>query len=124
MLLAGMTVAALPTGLPEPRTVTVVTEGHALNPVFSSGGRYVAFELNDYANRLDLWVQDLRDEGPPRAVPMPGAGPFGGGSAAVGATWYPDNVMTFEAAPGRGEWRLRMYQPGMETAEFLVSLQE
>ncbi len=113
--------AAVALALPTPQTSSVDSDGHALNPVFSADGRFVAFETNDYGGRLELWLWD-HASGQPRRVPVPGQTAFGKGTMALGAAWHPDGVIAFEA--GSGEYRIRFFQPGFSESEELMSRAE
>ncbi|MFT4623327.1 MAG: Tol biopolymer transport system component [Myxococcota bacterium] len=119
LILFALVAAAL--ALPAPVTSTVAFEGHALNPVFSADGRFVAFETNDYGGRLEVWGW-RHGSGDPEKVPVPGQTAFAKGTMALGPAWHRDGVMAFEA--GSGEYRIRVFQPGFPQSEELMTVAE
>ncbi|MEC7984256.1 MAG: hypothetical protein VX278_03775 [Myxococcota bacterium] len=45
-----------------PQKPFVLPRGHASNPVWSKDGRKIAFEINDYAEKIDLFVAEWSDD--------------------------------------------------------------
>jgi len=109
--------------------VSPPADGHAYNPVFSSDGRTIAFEVNPYQGNVDLYLASLagtEPSGPPIRVELPGtASPFGGrGHVAASPVWHPDGIVIFEASNPGGKYRL-YYRQGLKgsAAELISSRQ-
>lgn len=114
MILAAGLVLALsgPAGAAE---VSVTANGHASNPTWSPDGNWVAFELNDYAGTIDLYVVAVSGasaSGSPRKAQLPGSSSQfgGGGSVASGPVWHPDpsqaGTLVFEGSSSGSDSRL------------------
>lgn len=93
--------------------VSVSAKGHASNPSWSPDGKWVAFEVNDYAGTIDLYVVGVSSampSGSPRKAQIPGgSSQFGsGGSVASGAVWHPKQpgTLIFEGSSAGSASRL------------------
>ncbi len=89
-------------------------QGHAYNPAWSPNGRYLAFEVNNYDDKTDLYVSVLNGAiaEDARKVTLPGGGgPFGGSQVVVNPVWHPTNNIVFEGSNAGGQYRLYFYQP-------------
>ena len=76
-------------------------EGHAYTPAWSADGRYLAFEVNDLAGDVHMYVSevkgDIARDGTKVALPS-GSNPFGGsGQVVANAVWHKDGIAVFEA---------------------------
>ena len=105
--------------------VSVAARGHAMNPVWSADGQWVAFELNPYQGQNDLYVIKIVNGNPvgtPQKVALPGSSSqFGGtGNTASAPTWLPQGQVVFEGTTG-GKGRLFLWKPGGAAAGELLS---
>ena len=109
--------------------VPYAAKGHAYNPVFSTDGRAIAFEVNPHQGSVDLYLAALAGTEPSTGairIALPGTdSPFGGGGhVAASPAWHPDGIVVFEASnPGR---KVRLYyQQGVRgSASELVTGEE
>ncbi len=89
--------------------------GHAGNPQWSADGQWLAFEVNNNADKVDLYVVKASNAAPgaPAKVLIPGASSSfsGGGGYAANPAWHPKNVLIFEAANAGGTMRLYSVSP-------------
>ena len=101
--------------------VSVSATGHASNPAWSPDGNWVAFEVNDYAGTIDLYVVAVSGasaSGSPRKAQLPGASSQfgGGGSVASGPVWHPDpsqaGTLVFEGSSAGSDSRLYFMNAG------------
>jgi len=101
--------------------------GHAYNPVFSTDGKYIAFEGNNLGGNIDLYVSevsgDIARDGAKVTLPLGrggGRNPFGASKqVTANPTWHPDGVI-FEGSNQGGDFRLYYYQPGGQAAWELI----
>lgn len=95
--------------------VTWVGGGHAANPQWSADGGWLAFEVNNNADKVDLWVVKVVNGNPstPQKVVVPGGSSSysAGGSYAANASWHPRGAVIFEAANPGGLTRLYYLVP-------------
>ncbi|MCB9778397.1 MAG: PD40 domain-containing protein [Alphaproteobacteria bacterium] len=106
--------------------IGVSAKGHATNPVWSDSGDHLAFEMNDFGGRIDLFVAKMSSGSPmgaPTQIKLPGASSsFGGGGSIVTApTWHSDGILIFEGSSPGGTSRLFFWQPGGASASELLS---
>lgn len=92
-------------------------EEHVTNPVWSAVGTWIAFEVNDYANGIQLYVAEVDGAGGvgrPQPVQLPGSvESFSAGSRVVAnPVWHPQGLLVFEGSNARGVYRLYDAQPG------------
>ncbi len=105
--------------------VTWVGGGHAGNPQWSPDGSWLAFEVNNNADKVDLYVVKVANGNPsaPQKVVIPGGSTSGftaGGSYAANPNWHPRGPLLFEAANPGGLTRLYFLSPGGSSpAEYL-----
>ena len=101
--------------------------GHVQNPVFSPDGSWIAFEINDLGNTVDLWVAAFKNGAATgaRQLKIPGASSSfgGGGGFAAAPEWLPPSQMIFfEGANPGGDLRIYYASPaGGAPAEFIPS---
>lgn len=105
--------------------VTWVGGGHASNPQWSNDGTWLAFEVNNNSDKVDLYVVKVganATPAQPQKVGIPGASSSfsGGGGYAANPVWHPRGAMIFEAANAGGTPRLYYVTPGAGmAAEYL-----
>lgn len=85
--------------------------GHAENPQWSPDGAWLAFEVNNHADQLDLWVVSVTGGKPavPRRIPLAGASTssFSSGARfAANPAWVPGGGLLFEGGTAAGVVRL------------------
>jgi len=103
--------------------------GHASNPQWSSDGSWLAFEVNNNSDKVDLYVVKVAGgaaSGQPQKVSIPGASSSfsGGGAYAANPAWHPKRPMLlFEAANAGGKPRLYMVTPGAGPAQEFLNTQ-
>jgi Tol biopolymer transport system component len=101
--------------------------GHVQNPVFSPDGNWIAFEINDLGNTVDLWVAAFKSGAATgaRQLKIPGASSSfgGGGGFAAAPEWLPPSQMIFfEGGNPGGDLRIYYASPaGGAPAEFISS---
>ena len=91
--------------------------GHVQNPQWSQDGKYLAFELNDLSDTVELYVVEVQNGAPrtPRELEVPGAGGgFAGGGFAAAAHWVekPQQMVIYEGSNAGGTVRLYYANPG------------
>jgi len=101
-------------------------EGHAYHPVFSADGKYLAFEVNRYEGKIELFVARVDGDRADAAsrVSLPGASGFGGDSVTVNAVWVPEGGVVFEGSNVGGIYRLYFGLPGGGAASEMVKPNE
>jgi len=101
--------------------------GHVQNPVFSPDGKWLAFEINNLANTVELWIAKHSGGGATgaRQLKIPGASSSfgGGGGFAAAPEWLPPSQMLFfEGANPGGNLRIYYAAPsGGAPNEFIPS---
>jgi dipeptidyl aminopeptidase/acylaminoacyl peptidase len=99
-------------------------EGHAYNPVWSRDGKYLAFEVNQLAGDVELYVSEITGAIAKDAVrvTLPGGTSAYGGKNQVleNATWVRGNVAVFEGSNQGGQFRLYTYSPSGGAATELI----
>lgn len=99
--------------------------GHGGNPQWSADGGWLAFEVNNNADKVDLYVVKVTGgiPGSPAKVVIPGgsSGFSSQGAFAASPTWHPkQSILIFEAANQGGTTRLYYLSPGSGSpAEYL-----
>ena len=92
--------------------VSVMTRGHASNPVWSANGSKLAFEVNDYAGKISLFTVDVENGEPrdvPRQVSLSTGGLYSDSSGIVASpVWHPQGYLIFEALYAGGNARIYM----------------
>ncbi len=110
LLLAGQVQAA---------EVSTADTGHVQNAQFSPDGKWLAFEMNNLSNTVELWITRINGTvpGQPREIDVPGTSTaFGsGGSFAGSAVWAgaTSDMFIFEASGPGGT--MRLYYAGPES---------
>lgn len=105
--------------------VTWVGGGHGSNPQWSADGTWISYEVNNNADKVDLYVVKVSNGNPsnPTKVTIPGGtSSFAAtGSYAANPNWHPkQNILIFEAANSGGTTRLYYLNPGTASpAEYL-----
>lgn len=99
-------------------------EGHAEHPVFSADGKYVAFDVNRFSNRIEMFISAVTGEIAKDGVKvnLPGqSSQFGGGDqVAINPTWHPQGMAVFEGSNQGGEYRLYIVSgAGGQAAEMI-----
>jgi len=96
--------------------IMVAAEGHAMNPVWSSDGTKLAFEINSQAGDISLFVADVqsgKSTSSPQQIQLTvQSSSFGGPSNMVTAApvWHPQqNILFFEGAFKGSSNRLHVY---------------
>ena len=97
--------------------VAVPKDGHAMNPVWSLDGKFLAFELNSFGgDGIDMFFAEIANANvtkPVQEVKLPGAtGPYSGQQVVMNPTWSPDKIAVFEGSNSGGKFRLYFAQPG------------
>jgi len=103
-------------------------KGHVQNPVWSPDGAWLAYEVNNLSNSVDLWLVKV-DGGmgtQPRQLRIPGASRgFGAGGTVVAApawTSKPQTMLFFEGSNAGGLLRIYYAMPGSASPnEFIDS---
>lgn len=117
----GALFAALPASAGEVRGSG---EGHAVGPMWSRDGRFVAFEVNRLAGNIDLYVSEVNGAIAKDAVKitLPGGGAAygGGGQVVVNPVWANTNTAVFEGSNQGGQFRLYAYTPGGGAATEMI----
>lgn len=91
--------------------VTWVGGGHGSNPHWSADGGWLAYEVNNNSDKVDLYVVKVAGgvPGVPTKVVIPGSSSSfsGGASFAAGPVWHPkQGVLIFSGANAGGTMRL------------------
>ncbi len=114
----GVSLLALALGGPaEAAEVSTSDNGHVQNAQFSKDGKWLAFEMNNLSNKVDLWLTRVNGGIPsqPRQLKIPGtSSAFGvGGSFAGSPVWTqaPSTMIVFEGSNPGGTMRLYYASP-------------
>ncbi len=101
-------------------------EGHAYHPVFSADGAYVAFEVNRYEGKIELFVARVDGDRADSAarVSLPAGSSFDGDSVTVNPVWVPEGGVVFEGSNAGGIYRLYFGLPGGGAASEMVKPEE
>ncbi len=104
--------------------VTWVGGGHASNPEWSADGSWLAFEVNNNSDKVDLYLVRVTNGNPAAAtkVVIPGSSSSfsATGSYAANPNWHPKGPVLFEAANPGGLTRLYFLSPlGGSAAEYI-----
>lgn len=108
--------------------VTWVGGGHAGNPQWSPDGSWLAFEVNNNADKVDFYLVKVTNGNPssPQKVVIPGgSSSFSAtGSYAANPNWHPKGPVLFEAANPGGNTRIYYLSPGgASPSEYLSAAQ-
>ena len=107
--------------------VTTKDSGHVQNPVWAPDGSWVAFEINNMSNTVELWLTKVNGSSPgtPSELRVPGAASsFGsGGYMAGSSTWAsaPNLMVIFEGSNAGGTMRLYYATPGAGAPNELIT---
>jgi TolB protein len=125
--LGGLTAAALGLALSaNAAEVSTKDTGHVQNPVWSPDGQWLAFEINNMSNSVELWLAKVNGAvaASPTQLNIPGAtSSFGGGGYAAGPIWAsnPSLMLIFEGANAGGTMRLYYANPGAGAPNELIT---
>ena len=92
--------------------ISVSAPGHAGNPVWSTDGTKIAFEINEYSGNISLYVAEVAEgqsSGVPELISLNvGSSSFGGSSGVVTAapSWHPKGILFFEGSHKGGSNRI------------------
>jgi dipeptidyl aminopeptidase/acylaminoacyl peptidase len=91
--------------------VTWVGGGHGSNPQWSTDGNWLAFEVNNNSDKVDLYVVKMTTGAPgaPTKIVIPGSSSSfsGGGGFAAAPVWHPkQSILLFSGANAGGTMRL------------------
>lgn len=91
--------------------------GHGTNPQLAPDGSWLAFEVNNNADKVDLYVVKLNSAAPSGTatrVTIPGSSSSfsSSGTYAANPIWVPGGGMFFEAANSGGTTRIYYMTPG------------
>jgi hypothetical protein len=91
-------------------------DGHAINPVWSLDGKFIAFEVNTYGgDGISMYFVPMQgaNAGAPQKIKLPGSsGPYSGQQVVMNASWHPQGLAVFEGSNAGGKFRLYFAQPG------------
>lgn len=103
--------------------------GHAANPQWSPDGTWMSFEVNNNADKVELFLVKVNSGNPsgmPQKIVIPGSSSSfsSGGAYAANPNWHPKGPLIFEAANSGGTTRLYYLMPGGSSpAEYLNATQ-
>lgn len=124
----GAAPTGIPLGLDPSEWVAFDADGHMTNPVFSTDGKDLAFEVNRPGGSTDLFV--ARSDGAwaeydTALIELPGGSGFGNNATiATTPAWHPRGIVVFEGTNQGGTRRLYYHQPGGGVAAQLISTAE
>ena len=125
--LVGIVFGLMVAGAAGAKEVNTSGNAHVQNPVWSPDGSWLAYEMNNLSNSVELWLVRL-DSGlasQPRQLRIPGASrSFGGGGSVVAApawTTKPQMMLFFEGSNAGGLLRLYYAMPGSASPSELIS---
>lgn len=109
--------------------VTWIGGGHGSNPQWSADGNWLAFEVNNNADKVDLYVVKVQNGNPssPAKVTIPGGSSSfsAAGTYAANPVWHPkQSILIFEAANSGGTTRLYYLNPGAGAPAEYLSLSQ
>lgn len=85
-------------------------EGHAMHPVWSPDGKFLAFEVNRLVGDVDLFIAAISGDLAKDAVRVTlpgGSNPFGGtGQVVANPVFLKDNMSVFEGSNQGGQFRI------------------
>ena len=103
-------------------------EGHAESPSWSKDGKYLAFEVNNLADKVDLYISSVSGQvaNDAKRVSLPGgSNPFAmSGSVLTHAVWHPEGVLVFEGSNQGGQMRLYYVVNGSTAASEYISVSD
>ena len=120
--------ALLSLGSAQASEISTKEGGHVQNPVWSKDGAWLAYEINNLSNSVELWL--VKVEGgmgsQARQLRIPGASrSFGSGGTVVAApvwTARPQTMLFFEGSNAGGYLRVYYAMPGSASpSEFIPS---
>ncbi|MEL6344523.1 MAG: hypothetical protein AAFV53_15510 [Myxococcota bacterium] len=96
--------------------VATPSKGHASNPSWSQDGQWLAFELNNYGGKIDLYMVQVANGnalGTPEKLSIPGnqSSFSSGGSVAAAPNWHPRGVLIFEGTNSSNSSRIYSRAP-------------
>jgi Tol biopolymer transport system component len=108
--------------------VSWVGGGHGSNPQWSADGGWLAFEVNNNADKVDMYVVKVTNGNPgqPQKVVIPGGSSSfaAAGTYAANPSWLPRGGVVFEAANPGGTTRLYYLSPGGSAAQEFLTAQQ
>lgn len=103
-------------------------DGHAVNPVWSLDGKFLAFEVNTYGgDGISMYFTEIAGETnkTPQRIKLPGSsGPYSSQQVVMNATWHPDGLAVFEGSNSGGKFRLYFMNPGGAMAHEMLTNQQ
>ena len=104
------------------------TDGHAINPVWSVDGKYIAFEVNTYGgDGIAMYFAEMQGDTSRKVdrVKLPGSsGPYASQQVVMNASWHPQGLAVFEGSNSGGKFRLYFAQPGGAMAAEMLNNQK
>lgn len=122
--------AALAMPLAQAAEIPTKDGGHVQNPQWSPDGQWLAFETNNMANTVELWLVKFNGgaAGTPAQLKIPGSSSsFGtGGYVAASPVWAtkPSLMVIFEGSNPGGQMRLYYATPGAAAPNELITAQQ
>jgi Tol biopolymer transport system component len=110
--------------------VSTTDTGHVQNAQFSPDGKWLAFEMNNLSNSVELWLTRVNGAvpGPPRQIKIPGtSGAFGAGGTFAGSpVWAgaPNAMVIFEGSNPGGTMRLYYASPESGAPNEFISVSQ
>ncbi len=110
--------------------VSTADDGHVQNAQFSEDGKWLAFEMNNLSNTVELWLTRVNGSvpGQPRQIKIPGtSSAFGaGGNFAGSPVWAgaPSIMVIFEGSNPGGTMRLYYASPESGAPNEFISVSQ
>lgn len=110
--------------------VSTTDTGHVQNAQFSTDGKWLAFEMNNMSNTVELWLTRVNGSvpGQPRQIKIPGtSSAFGAGGTFAGSpVWAgaPSTMVIFEGSNPGGTMRLYYASPESGAPNEFISVQQ